>query len=62
MATLINKLSEKFSNIMVVCGYAQTRTIPYYMYYSPKANAVKNLDKVMRYKKVYENIVRRDTP
>ena len=32
------------------------------MYYSPKANAVKNLDKVMRYKKVYENIVRRDTP
>ena len=46
MATLINKLSEKFTNIMVVCGYAPTSTIPYYMYQSPKANALKHLDKL----------------
>lgn len=59
MAALINKCAEKYQNIMVICGYGQARTIPYYLYYSKKANKQgNNLDGILKYKKVYENIVR----
>jgi hypothetical protein len=34
MAAMINKASEKYRNIMVICGYGQTRSIPYYLYFS----------------------------
>lgn len=38
MAALINKLSETHKNILVICGYGQTRSIPHYLYFSQKAN------------------------
>lgn len=38
MAALINKLSETHRNILVICGYGQTRSIPHYLYFSHKAN------------------------
>lgn len=43
MAGMINTLSEKNRNIMVICGYGQTRSIPYYLYFSKQANAQDNL-------------------
>eukprot|EP00347_Sterkiella_histriomuscorum_P014480 403360714 len=61
MGALVNKLSEFYSNIMVLCGYGQSRSIPHYMYYSKRANVVgNNLDQIIRYKPVYENLVRKD--
>ena len=38
MAALINKMAEQHKEIMVICGYGQTRTIPHYLYYSQKIN------------------------
>ncbi|CDW83262.1 UNKNOWN [Stylonychia lemnae] len=61
MAALINKFSEQYKNIMVICGYGQSRSIPYYLYYSQKVNKVgNNLNEIVKYKNVYENIVRQD--
>ena len=61
MATLVNKFSESYKNIMVICGYGQSRSIPYYLYYSKHVNHTgNNLNQVIKYKKVYENLVRRD--
>ena len=34
MASLILKMSEQYRNILVLCGYGQTRSIPHYLYFS----------------------------
>ena len=34
MAGMINRLSESYRNILIICGYGQTRSIPHYLYYS----------------------------
>ena len=60
MAAMINKLSETHRNILVICGYGQTRSIPHYLYFSQKANS-EGLS-TARHKKVYETIVRKDNP
>ena len=60
MAAMINKLSETHRNILVICGYGQTRSIPHYLYFSQKANS-EGLS-IARHKKLYETIVRKDNP
>lgn len=38
MACLVNELSRQgHNNIFVLCGYGQSRTIPYHLYYNPRA-------------------------
>ena len=64
MAALINKLTTEdpsLQTIFVVCGYGQSRTIPYYLYYSPKVLGGK-LGEVADYKKVYSSLMSSDTP
>ncbi len=34
LASLIYKASEQYKNIVVICGYGQTRSIPHYLYYN----------------------------
>lgn len=62
MSSLLAKLSEKYQNIMIVCGYAQARTIPHYLHYSePVVSSKTCLSPVASYKPVYRNMVREDT-
>lgn len=62
MAAVVNKLSETHRNIMVICGFGQTRSIPHYLYYSDQANAKNSVGEVARHRKVYENLLRKDNP
>jgi hypothetical protein len=62
MAATVHKLSERFRNILVICGYGQARSIPHYMYYSSQANSENSIAAVARHRGVYENLVRRDNP
>ena len=55
MATLIQEVADQrpdVSTIFVVCGYGQSRSIPHYLYFSPKVKEGK-LDAVAEYKPVY---------
>ena len=60
MASVIGRVAENHRNIMVLCGYGQTRTLPYYLYYSQKVNSSNCLEQVTKYSPVYSNIVRQD--
>ncbi len=62
MAGLINKASEKYRNIMVICGYGQTRSIPHYLYFSQEANAENSVTEVGNSRPVYESLIRKDNP
>ena len=64
MASLIEKVTDEdpaLQTIFVVCGYGQSRTIPYYLYYSPKVIDGK-IGQVVDYKKVYSTLMSTDTP
>ena len=62
MASLLNRLSENHSNIVTVCGYGQTRSIPHYLRFSKQANSPNSVQEVARHREVYQNIVRKDNP
>ena len=62
MAGVVKRLSESYRNIMIICGYGQTRSIPHYLYFNQQANSANNVADVARHKEVYENIVRKDNP
>lgn len=63
MASLINHLSlEGKENIFVICGYGQSRTIPYHLYHNPRAFKTDCLDSVTRFSDPYETLIRKDTP
>jgi len=62
LAAMINKASEKYKNIMVICGYGQTRSVPHYLYYNQQASQEDNLKEVASHKPVYESLIRRDNP
>jgi hypothetical protein len=62
MAAIINKASETYRNIMVICGYGQTRSIPYYLYYSEQANSENNIQEVCKFKPPFESLIRKDNP
>ena len=64
MATLIQEIAEQrpdMKTIFVVCGYGQSRSIPHYIYFSPKVKDGQ-IDKVANYKPIYSSIVSTDTP
>jgi pheromone shutdown protein TraB len=61
MGAMLGKLSETKSNIMVICGYGQTRSIPHYLYYSQEANSAHPISQTASYKPIYETIMRKDT-
>jgi len=62
LASLVNKASEKYRNIMVICGYGQTRSIPHYLYFNQQANLDNNLKEVASFKPPYESMIRKDNP
>ena len=62
LAAMIYKASETYKNIMVICGYGQTRSIPHYLYYNQQANQEDNMKEVASYKPVFETLIRRDNP
>jgi pheromone shutdown protein TraB len=62
MAAMINKASETYRNIMVICGYGQTRSIPHYLYYSQQANSRHNMREVCSFRKPFESLIRKDNP
>jgi hypothetical protein len=62
LAAMIYKASETYKNIMVICGYGQTRSIPHYLYYNQQANLDANMNEVASYKPVFETLIRRDNP
>jgi hypothetical protein len=62
LAAMIYKASETYKNIMVICGYGQTRSIPHYLYYNQQANLDANMKEVASYKPVFETLIRRDNP
>lgn len=53
MAALLNRLGETHSNIVTVCGYGQTRTIPHYLQFSKQANSSNSVQEVARHRDVY---------
>ena len=58
MASLINRLSIEKKNIFVICGYGQSRTIPYHLYHNPRVFSDEALNKVIRYNKPFETLLR----
>lgn len=56
-----NKGIDDLQTIFVVCGFAQSRSIPYYIYLSPKVKE-NRLDKVASYLPTYETIMSKDSP
>ena len=71
MATLIQQISDEptvferdslsdLQTIFVVCGYGQSRSIPYYIYLSPKVKENK-IDKVCDYLPRYETLMSKDS-
>ena len=62
MASLIQQISYRGDNetIFVVCGYGQSRSIPYYIYLSPKVKEGR-IEEVCRYRERYETILSKDT-
>jgi pheromone shutdown protein TraB len=62
MAAMVNKLSEKYRNLMIITGFGQTRSLPHYLYFSRSSNTLNNVSEVAGRKPVYETIVRTDSP
>jgi hypothetical protein len=62
IAGLINKLSFEHQNIFVVCGYGQSRTIPYHLYYNPRVFLHDGLKRIVSQLPTYETLLRKDTP
>jgi hypothetical protein len=64
LAALINKLSEsgKHKDIFVVCGYGQSRTIPFHLYHNPRVFQDDALSLVSKFNDPFETLVRRDSP
>ena len=77
MASLIQEIQlqrPEIQNIFVVCGHAQSRSIPYYLFMSPKLNGefhpdsednfvkYSGLEKVTRHLPRYESKISRDSP
>ena len=64
MATLLQQLSDEptddLQTIFVVCGYGQSRSIPYYIYMSPKVME-NRIDHVCDYLPRYQTIMSKDT-
>lgn len=71
MATLLQYISDEpdslarpeladVETIFVLCGYGQSRSIPYYIYMSPKADE-KQIDQLCTYKPRYETLMSRDS-
>ena len=52
---------QDLNTVFVVCGYGQSRSIPYYIYLSPKVKA-NRLDTVADYLPTYETLMSKDTP
>ena len=61
MASLINRLSKDKRNILVICGYGQSRTIPYHLYHNPRVFSEGSLDKIVRYSDPFETLLRSDS-
>ena len=71
IATILQWLSDEpdalqrreladLNTVFVICGYGQSRSIPYYIYLSPKANE-KQVSHVTNYLPIYETIMSKDT-
>lgn len=45
MASIINKLNQtgKAQNIFVICGYGQSLSIPYHLFYNPRVFAANSI-------------------
>ena len=52
---------DNLQTVFVVCGYGQSRSIPHYIYLSPKVQEHR-LDKVAEYLPTYETILSKDSP
>lgn len=62
-ASLINHLSQTGkTNIFVVCGYGQSRTIPYHLYHNPRAFQDNGLNTTTRFNMPFSTLLRADTP
>ena len=65
LAGLINKLSidRKHKNIFVICGYGQSRTVPYHLYYNPRVfNTDTGFDTIVKHLPPFETLIRKDNP
>ena len=63
MSSLINTLSlQGKKNIFVLCGYGQSRTIPYHLYYNPLMFQNNSFNEVTKYNKPFKTLIREDTP
>jgi hypothetical protein len=64
LACMINHLSQSHRNIFVVCGRGQSKSIPYHLYYNPRA--FQSIDQiapeVTNYSEAFGTILRKDTP
>ena len=59
--TLRHETLSDLYTIFVVCGYGQSRSIPYYIYLSPKVKENK-IEDVTNYLPTYETIMSKDSP
>ena len=63
LAALVNTLSQRGKKyIFVVCGYGQSRTVPYHLYYNPRVFQDGSIDIVTRYNRPFGTLIRSDTP
>lgn len=64
LACLINHLSQSHQNIFVVCGRGQSKSIPYHLYYNPRAfQSIEQIEpEVTDFSDVFGTILRKDTP
>lgn len=63
MAGVINRVSQNASseNIFVLCGYGQSRSIAYHLFYNPRVFAEDSVSQVTKFNPVFKTLIREDT-